>query len=72
MEEYPKIQEEIALPKDERGILSLLSDHLIDLDIIHQPSKMPAVHQAADEEVALTELALPSSSTNQINTPVMT
>jgi hypothetical protein len=65
MEEYPKIQEEIALPKEKRGILSLLSDHLIDLNIIHKPGKMPAVPQVADEEIALTEIAPPS--TDQID-----
>jgi hypothetical protein len=69
MEEYPKLREEIALPKGERGILSLLSDHLIDLDIIHKPSNlnMPAV---LDGEVALMERAPPS--TNQIDRRVTT
>ena len=35
-EEYPRIQEEIALPKHERGIADLLRDHLIDLDLFEE------------------------------------
>jgi hypothetical protein len=53
MDKYPKLREEIAVAEDERGILSLLSDQLIDLDSFQKPSDMRAApHAAADENAA--------------------
>lgn len=37
--EYPRIQEEIALPKHERGLAALLRDHLLDLDLFMEDHK---------------------------------
>ena len=34
--EYPKIREEIQLPREERGLLSLLCDELIDVQLFER------------------------------------
>jgi hypothetical protein len=38
VEEYPRIQEDIVLPKRERGLTALLRDHLLDLNLFIEES----------------------------------
>jgi hypothetical protein len=58
-EEYPAIAEEINAPRDRRGLLSLLQDHIIDLNLMQETeeefSAIPKDEQPDDIEGRPTE-----------------
>ncbi|KJA29492.1 hypothetical protein HYPSUDRAFT_196840 [Hypholoma sublateritium FD-334 SS-4] len=37
--EYPAIQDEMAVPSHQRGLLCLIQDHIVDLDLIDEPDE---------------------------------
>ena len=39
--EYPAIQDEMCVPQHQRGLLCLIQDHIVDLDLIDEPVKYP-------------------------------
>lgn len=36
LHEYPKIQQELNLPRSQRGIMSLLQDHMVDVELFRE------------------------------------
>ncbi len=55
---YPAIREEMAVPPEQRGLLCLIQDHIVDLNLIDRPDPDES---ESHELTALAEESEPSA-----------